>query len=134
MAAVHRVLEEVGAARVPRIDVFNKGDLLSPHERRRLADQDRSAMLISARTGEGCDELLETVAARLSLDQQRVSLEFDLAQPHDRARLAWLYRNARVHSQVMMGDRAVIDADVPRRLLDRVRSAPASKRVGGSRV
>jgi GTP-binding protein HflX len=134
IAAVNRVLEEVGAARVPRIDVFNKIDRLSAHERRRLAEQDRSAVLISAATGEGCDDLLETVAARLALDQQRVSLEFDLANDRDRERLEWLYRHAQVHSQVMMDDRAIIEADVPRRYLDRLRPAPVRRRIGGARA
>jgi GTP-binding protein HflX len=135
MAAVSRVLDEVGAAKVPRIEVFNKSDLLSPHERRRLADQDPSAALVSAVTGEGCDELLETIAARVSLDRQRVSLDFDLSQDDDRERLTWLYRYAQVHSQVMMGDRAIIEADVPRRLVDRVRPQPAPrKRLGGGRA
>jgi GTP-binding protein HflX len=133
MAAVSRVLEEVGATKVPRIEVFNKTDLLSPDERRRLTDADPSAVLISAATGAGCDELLDTVAARLSLDRQRVSLEFDLAVEGDHERLAWLYRNGHVHSQVMMGDRAVIEADVPRRSLDRVRPAAEVKRAGGGR-
>jgi GTP-binding protein HflX len=125
MAAVNRVLEEVGATAVPRIDVYNKVDLLLPDERRRLIDADPSAVLIAARTGEGCDDLMETVAARLSMDQQRVELEFDLSSPADQARLVWLYRHARVHSQVTHGDRAVLDADVPRRLLDRMRSTAA---------
>ena len=116
------------------ITVFNKADLLSPDERRRLIDADRSAVLISAVTGEGCDELLETIASRLSLDQQRVSLEFDLSTETDRERLAWLYRNASVHSQVTMGDRAVIEAEVPRRLLDRVRPAKSLKQAGGARA
>ena len=133
MAAVSRVLEEVGATEVPRIEVFNKVDLLSADERRRLTEADRSAVLISAVTGEGCDELLETVASRLSLDQQRVSLEFDLSTESDRERLAWLYRNGNVHSQVTMGDRAVIEAEVPRRLLDRVRPASRLKQAGGVR-
>jgi GTP-binding protein HflX len=132
MAAVSRVLEEVGAMNVPRIDVYNKIDLLSRDERRRLTD-DRSAVLISASTGEGCDELLAIVAARLSLDQQRIALEFDLSSGDDRERLAWLYRNGHVHSQVMMGDRAIIEADVPRRLLDRVRPKAELRKVGGSR-
>lgn len=134
MAAVSRVLEEVGATEVPRIEVFNKADLLSPDERRRLMDADRSAVLISARTGEGCVELLETIASRLSLDQQRVSLELDLSTEADRERLAWLYRNASVHSQVTMGDRTVIEAAVPRRLLDRVRPAKGLKQAGGARA
>lgn len=134
MAAVARVLEEVGAGGVPRIDVYNKIDLLSEHERRRLAEQDPSAILISAATGEGCGELLDAVASRLSLDQQRVSLEFDLSTEEDRERLGWLYRNAQVHSQVMTDDRAVIEADVPRRLLDRFRPAAVRVRAGGGRA
>ena len=73
MAAVTRVLEEVGAIEVPRIEVYNKVDRLSPDERRRLQEADPSALLISAVTGEGCDELLDSVAARLALDQQRVT-------------------------------------------------------------
>jgi GTP-binding protein HflX len=133
MAAVRRVLEEIGAAKVPRLDVFNKSDLLSADERRRLAEHDRAAVVISAVTGEGCDELLETVAARLSLDQQRVTLEFDLSSDEDRTRLAWVYRNAQVHGQVTMGDRAIIEADVPRRLLGRVRPTPAQRQAGGRR-
>jgi GTP-binding protein HflX len=121
MAAVTRVLEEVGATSVPRLDVFNKIDLLTPDERRRLADADPSAVQISAVSGDGVDALVSTVAARVALDQQRVSLTFDLSSDEDRERLTWLYRNGTVHSQVMQGDRAVIEADVPRRLMDRVR-------------
>jgi GTP-binding protein HflX len=120
MAAVARVLEEVGASEVTRIDVYNKIDRLTADERRRLAEADPSAALISAATGAGIEELLGTIAARLALDQQRVSLEFDLSTEEDRQRLAWLYRHGRVHSQVTRGDHAVIEADVPRRLLDRV--------------
>ena len=123
MAAVTRVLEEVGATAVARIDVFNKVDRLSPDERRRLSEADPSAVLISATNGEGLDELLEAIASRVALDQQRVSLEFDLSSDADRERLTWLYRHGRVHSQVMRGDRASVEAEVPRRLLDRVKSA-----------
>ncbi len=125
MAAVGRVLEEVGAVDVTRIDVFNKVDRLTPDERRRLAEADPSSVLISAATGEGIEDLLESIAAKLALDQQRVSLEFDLSSDADRDRLAWVYRHGRVHSQVTRGDRAMIEAEVPRRLLDRVRSVAA---------
>jgi GTP-binding protein HflX len=125
MAAVGRVLEEVGAVDVTRIDVFNKVDRLTADERRRLAEADPSSVLISAATGEGIEDLLESIAAKLALDQQRVSLEFDLSSDADRDRLAWVYRHGRVHSQVTRGDRAMIEAEVPRRLLDRVRSVAA---------
>ena len=78
MAAVTRVLEEVGAIEVPRVEVYNKVDMLSADERRRLQEADPSALLISAATGDGCDELLDSVASKLALDQERVTIELDL--------------------------------------------------------
>ncbi len=133
LAAVNRVLEEVGASAAPRIEVYNKSDLLTADERRRLSAADPAAVLIAAATGEGCGELLETMAARVALDQQRVSVELDLASDADRARLAWLYRYARVHSQVTHGDHAAIVADVPRRLLDRIQPVEPARAAGGRR-
>src|SRR5437762_1830648 len=65
--AVRSVLEEVGALDVPMIEVYNKCDALTPDERRRLQDQDPSALCMSALTGQGMDELLETLTSRLAL-------------------------------------------------------------------
>ncbi len=48
IAAVRRVLEEVGAADVPFIEVYNKVDAITPDERRRLRAADPAAALISA--------------------------------------------------------------------------------------
>ncbi|HWI19134.1 MAG TPA: GTPase HflX, partial [Vicinamibacterales bacterium] len=120
VAAVLRVLEEVGAHEVPRVEVYNKVDMISPDERRRVQEADPSALLISAHTGAGCDELLESVASRLALDQERVTVELDLTNKTHSDRLAWLYRHATVHSHATMGDRATVEADVPRRLLPMV--------------
>jgi GTP-binding protein HflX len=132
VAAVTRVLEEVGAIEVPRIEVYNKIDLLSPDERRRLQEGDPSAVPISAATGEGCDELIDTIASRLALDQQRMRIELDVSDPAQASRLAWIYRHATVHSHASMGTRAVLDVDVPRRLAAQLTSA-ASARAGGRR-
>lgn len=135
VAAVTRVLEEVGALEVPRVEVYNKIDMLSADERRRVQEADPSAMLISAHSGAGIDELLESVAARLALDQQRVTIELDLSTPEHADRLAWLYRHATVHTHATMGDRVTIEADVPRRLLPMVGLAtPAVPRAGGRRA
>ena len=134
IAAVNRVLEEVGATEVERIEVFNKVDLLTLDERRRLTEADPSAVLISAASGVGCEDLLESVAARLALDQQRVSLSLDLGSVDGRDRLVWLYRHARVHSQVTQGDQATIVADVPRRLLDRIQTIAQPRVAGGRRA
>jgi len=134
MAAVTRVLEEVGAHLVPRIEVYNKVDQLSADERRRLQDADPSALLISAATGQGCGELLESVASRLALDQQRVTLDLDLSDPAQAERLAWVYRHATVHSHATMGDHATLEVDLPRRLLPMVGMAtPAAPKARGRR-
>jgi len=134
MAAVTRVLEEVGAHLVPRIEVYNKVDQLSSDERRRVQEADPSALLISAATGQGCDDLLESVASRLALDQQRVTLDFDLSDPAQAERLAWVYRHATVHSHATMGDHATLEVDLPRRLLPKVGMAtPAAPKMRGRR-
>jgi GTP-binding protein HflX len=120
MAAVRRVLEEVGASGVPLIDVYNKVDTISPDEQRRLRDADPAAALISARTGEGVAELLEMVASRLALDTRRITITFDGGKEFDRQQIARLYRVARVVSHVATNGRVVIEADVPRRFIERL--------------
>jgi len=120
MTAVRQVLEEVGATAVPLIEVFNKADQLTPDEARRVEEQHPDAICISSLTGQGVDELVETVASRLALDVRRVTLTFDADDPDDRARVARVYRHARVLVHETRGDRISIVADVPRALLDRL--------------
>jgi GTP-binding protein HflX len=120
MAAVRRVLEEVGAADVPLIDVYNKVDLLSPDEQRRLRTADPAAALVSAASGAGVDELLQMVASRLALDTRRITITFDSSKEFDRQQIARLYRIARVVSHVATNGRVVIEADVPRRFIERL--------------
>ena len=127
MAAVRRVLDEVGAADVPGIDVYNKVDQMTADERRRLGERDPAAALISARTGAGIAELVQMVAARLALDTRRITITFDSAKDFDRQQIARLYRVARVVSHVATNGRVVIEADVPRRFIERL-TMPASER------
>jgi len=128
IAAVRRVLSEVGAEDVPLLDVFNKVDLLNADERRRLQEANPAALLISAASGKGAPELLDAVAARVGLDARRVTVTFgprrgptrEADQEVDREAIARLYRVAKVVSQVTTRNRIVIEADLPRRLLDRL--------------
>jgi len=120
MAAVRRVLEEVDAAEVPLIDVYNKIDEISFEEQRRLRNADPAAALISARTGEGVDELLQMVASRVALDTRRITITFDEFKEFDRQQISRLYRVARVVSHVASNGRVVIEADVPRRYIERL--------------
>ena len=120
IAAVRRVLEEVGAADVPILDVYNKVDAITPDERRRLRDADPAAALISAVSGEGTPELLQMVASRLALDTRRITISFDSDKEFDRQQIARLYRVARVLSHVATDGKVVIEADVPRRFIERL--------------
>jgi GTP-binding protein HflX len=124
MAAVRRVLDEVGASEVPLIDVYNKIDGITPDERRRLREADPACALISARTGEGVDELLQMVAARVALDTRRITITFDTSSDFDRQQISRLYRVARVVSHVATNGRVVIEADVPRRFIERLTMPP----------
>jgi GTP-binding protein HflX len=120
VTAVHRVLEEVGAIEAPIIEVFNKVDAIGPDQQRRLQDAHEDAVFISARAGDGIDTLLDRVTMALGLDTRRVTVSFDSDDVDDRERMARLYRFGRVLSHVTTDGRAVIEADVPRRLLERL--------------
>jgi GTP-binding protein HflX len=119
IAAVHAVLSEVGADRVPSIEVFNKCDRLDAAERARLAALYPGALGVSALTGEGRDDVVAAMETRLGLDTAHVTFVFDPQNPADRAHVAELYRVARVRRHVASDDSVTIDADLPRRLLAR---------------
>ena len=127
IAAVRRVLEEVGAGDVPIIDVYNKIDAITPDEQRRLRNADPAAALISATTGEGVGELLQMVASRLALDTRRITITFDSGKDFDRQQIVRLYRVARVISHVATNGRVVIEADVPRRFIERLTTPTAEE-------
>jgi GTP-binding protein HflX len=120
MSAVQSVLDEVGALDVPLVEVYNKCDALTADERRRLHDQDPSALCISALAGDGMDELVETVTSRLALDVRRVTLTFDPDDEADRERIARVYRHGRVVLHETRDGQVSITADVPRRLVGRL--------------
>ncbi|HZI81686.1 MAG TPA: GTPase HflX [Vicinamibacterales bacterium] len=123
VAAVERVLEEVGAGDAVAVQVFNKVDAIGDEERRRLRDAHDDAAFISARTGDGVGTLLDRITEALGLDTRRVTVSFDNESADDRQRMARLYRLGRVVSHVTTDGRAVIEADVPRRMVERILSA-----------
>ena len=116
MAAVAAVLSEVGAQRVPSVEVFNKCDRLEGGERARLTALHPGALCVSALSGQGRDEVIAAMETRLGLDTATITLEFDPHDAADRALLAELYRVARVHQHVATDERIMIEADLPRRL------------------
>jgi GTP-binding protein HflX len=121
--AVRRVLEEVGAANVSTIDVFNKCDLIERGEVERLQRLYPESLCISALRNTGRKEMIDAIVQKLELDTRRVTLEFDEDSAEDREKIARVYRHARVVSHVTNDGRVAIEADVPRRVLDRVKAA-----------
>jgi GTPase len=120
MTAVRQVLDEVGAVDVPLLEVYNKCDAVTPDERRRLQEHDPSSLCVSALTGDGVDELIDTVTSQLELDVRRITVTFDPDLPSDRERIARLYRHGRVILHETRDGQVSIVADVPRRLINRV--------------
>ncbi len=87
VAAVRAVLAEVGAAGVPELLVLNKTDVLDEVSRARLGRQFPGVLQLSAATGEGVDELLAAMAARLPHPETTVAvlLPFERGDLVDRA-------------------------------------------------
>ena len=121
VAAVTRVLEEVGAIEVPRVEVYNKIDA----DLRRRAPPHPGGRSVGAADLRAHRRGLRRAARKRGRRGWRSirsasPIELDLANPVHAERLAWLYRHATVHSHATMGDRATLEADVPRRLLPMV--------------
>jgi GTP-binding protein HflX len=74
IAAADATLEEIGAGASPRILVMNKVDLLDDEERRELSLDHPDAVLVSAETGEGLDELRAGIADSVTGSLIRVEL------------------------------------------------------------
>ncbi len=95
LATVRDVIGEVEARHIPEIVVFNKSDLVDADQRLVLQGLEPTAIFVSARTGEGIDELLARIAANLPSP----SIELDLLIPYDRGDLvASLHDHARILS------------------------------------
>src|SRR3954447_13606601 len=122
MEAVAAVLAEVGADRVPSVDVFNKCDKLDEGERARLRNLYPGALCVSALRGEGRDDIIEAMESRLGLDTARVTIEFE-AGDGQRKQIAQLYRLGKIINHLTTDGRVSIEAEVPRRLVNRFASA-----------
>ncbi|MGB3911453.1 MAG: GTPase HflX [Pseudolysinimonas sp.] len=93
LATVRDVIGEVGARDLPEIVVFNKADLLDDDRRLVLRGLEPGAVFVSARTGEGIDELRQRIADTLP----QWDVELDLLVPYDRGEVISLaHQKARV--------------------------------------
>jgi len=99
---VEQVLESLGLAQEgapPRIEAWNKIDLLAAEERERLREESRrrdDVVAISALDGEGLDDLRQCMAARLRSGEEVHELRLPAG---DGGRIAWLHARGEVLAQ-----------------------------------
>jgi GTPase len=116
-AAVQAVLAEIGADQLPVRLVVNKIDAVHPLGRRRLAAKFPDVPQVSARTGEGLDELKSRLASFFADRFEPVEL---LLPYEEGARLAELYAlGAPILERVDREDGVYVRAHLPRRELRR---------------
>ena len=80
LATVRDVIGEVGARDIPEIVVFNKADLIDQDQQLVLRGLAPNAVFVSARTGEGIEELLTRIAEEIP----RPDVELELLVPYSR--------------------------------------------------
>jgi GTP-binding protein HflX len=117
VAAVEAVLKEIGAGDLPVEVVVNKVDRLDALGRRRIANRFPDAVLVSALTGEGLDELRARIAERFAERFESVTL---LIPYEEGGRLAELYAlGAPIEERVDRSEGVLVRARLPRRELRR---------------
>lgn len=74
MHAVEDTLQQINAQNIPRITVFNKIDLIDEAEAAALTRLHPGAVLVSAATGQGCDELIEAIARAATATEETMNV------------------------------------------------------------
>jgi GTPase len=134
IGAVDTVLREIGANELPVELVVNKIDAVDTLGRRRLANRYPDAIQISARTGEGLDDLRARIAERFGERFERVRL---LLPYEEGGRLNELYAlGAPIDEREDTPEGVLVAARLPRRELRRfapylvAEEAPRRRRTG----
>ena len=113
LTVTRELLAELDAAETPVITVLNKCDLVEPN----VELLGERTVKISARTGEGCDRLLEAVAAALQPSHVRMRL---LIPYSDGEFLARLENSGKIFDRQFLPEGTLVDAGVSKLLLSRV--------------
>ena len=120
--AVREVIADLDARRIPEIIVLNKADAADPFILERMRQREPNHVIVSARTGEGIDELKQKIADIIP----RPSLEVKLLIPYNHGEVisrlhAW---DAEIKSTAFVSDgtfvTALVREDVAAELSDYV--------------
>ena len=116
LATVRDVIGTLGARDIPEIVVFNKSDLADEDQRLLIRGLEPTGLFVSARTGEGIEELLARIAEVLPAPE----IEVTLLVPYDRGEvISRLHVQGRVLSTDYREDGTLVKALVhPARVSD----------------
>ena len=120
--AVREVIADLDARRIPEIIVLNKADAADPFILERMRQREPNHVIVSARTGEGIDELKQKIADTIP----RPSLEVKLLIPYNHGEvISRLHaRDAEIKSTAFVSDgtfvTALVREDVAAELSDYV--------------
>ncbi|XVX18895.1 GTPase HflX [Actinomycetota bacterium] len=122
ISAVREVLAEVGGDKLTEIIVVNKADIADPEVLDRLLRHERRAIAVSARTGEGIDELRALIESELP----RPAIDVDVLLPYDRGDLVnRLHEEADILSEEHTGAGTRVHARVNPDLAGELAAYPA---------
>lgn len=129
LAAVRAVFADIDALAVPEIVVINKADAADPHVVSRLLVREPHAVVVSAHTGEGIDELLAAIEA----DLPRPSVRVEVLLPYARGDLLnQIHASGEIEELEHRADGtrvlARVGADVAHQLTPYLVEAPAERR------
>ena len=115
IVTTREVLTEIGGGEHFEIIVFNKLDRLEdPHAIRRLRRNHPKAVFISAKTGEGIDELVKRITEVIEDELSPLVLRI----PHDRYDVvAGLHRTAEIHTENFEEDAIYLEVSVPPKMM-----------------
>ena len=110
--AVENVLAQIGAERIPRVDVLNKCDLLDERQLEALIAGHPEAVAISAHTGWGIENLLERIARETSMSDKRIKV---LIPYSDGKAIAQAHSLCKIEQETHEADGAHITMLVPQK-------------------
>jgi GTP-binding protein HflX len=109
IAAVNTVLDEIEVEGKPTIRVYNKTDIADPDHVHMQLSGPGPSIAVSAKSGEGLDDLLRLIESTLAHKRKRVVLRI----PQSEARLlSSLYEDGRVIERRYEGNAILLDVEI----------------------
>lgn len=116
---VDEILNELGASGKPSIVVWNKWDKVSDDFHTPYFRDNREEICVSALTGQGLDELKTAIKQKLEIQTEDITLNVPFSEGWV---LPYLYENGSVKKVVYSENATVVEVEIDKKRINRVRS------------